>query len=185
MRRRGEVYKETANRFSFLSDVPDDVTSSTETERYSQCSQKLIDAYPEDLDTNLSAELRQFHLYVRHKFSATKAVKTRFSHAELCKIISEDKIECASRNVDISLRIFLTSMVTNCTAERSFSQLKHIKNSNRATMRQERLDALSLLGIEADSLCQISFEDLIKDFTVKISRRKHFSIYINFKLTGF
>ncbi|XP_076337290.1 uncharacterized protein LOC143239741 isoform X2 [Tachypleus tridentatus] len=53
LRRRREVYKEITNRFSFLSDVPNDVTSTAETERYTQCSQKLIDAYQEDLDTNL------------------------------------------------------------------------------------------------------------------------------------
>ncbi|KAG7154647.1 putative Zinc finger MYM-type protein 1-like 9, partial [Homarus americanus] len=67
MRRRGEIYKEIAERFSFLSDVPHNATSSsTEIERYSQCCQKLIDAYPEDFNTNFSAELQQFHLYVRH-----------------------------------------------------------------------------------------------------------------------
>ena len=119
MKRRGEIYKEIAERFSFLSDVPYNVTSSsTNIERYSQCCQKLIDAYPEDFNSNFSAELQQFHLYVRHKFSATENVKTRFSHAELYKIILEDNIECAFPNVDIAFRIFLTLMVTNCSAER-------------------------------------------------------------------
>jgi len=78
----------------------------------------LIDAYPEDLSSNFSAELQQFHLYVRHKFSAIKNVKTRFSHAEFYKIILEDNIECVFQNVDIAFRIFLTLMVTNCSAER-------------------------------------------------------------------
>ncbi|XP_038649470.1 LOW QUALITY PROTEIN: zinc finger MYM-type protein 1-like [Scyliorhinus canicula] len=73
MKRRGEIYKEIAERFSFLSDVPHNVTSSsTNIERYSQCCQKLIDAYPEDFNSNFSAELQQFHSYVRHKLSATK-----------------------------------------------------------------------------------------------------------------
>ncbi|XP_038637303.1 zinc finger MYM-type protein 1-like [Scyliorhinus canicula] len=175
MKRRGEIYKEIAERFSFLSDVPHNVTSSsTNIERYSQCCQKLIDAYPEDFNSNFSAELQQFHSYVRHKFSATKNVKTRFSHAELYKIIVEDNIECAFPNVDIGFRIFLTLMVTNCSAERSFSQLKYIKNPIRTTMQQGRLDALSLLSIEADVLHKISFEDLIKDFAIKKSRRKLF-----------
>ena len=76
-------------RFSFLSDVPHNLismtSSSTEIDRYSQCCQKLIDAYPEELNTYFSAELQQFHSYVCHKFSATKNVKTIFSHAELYK----------------------------------------------------------------------------------------------------
>ena len=53
----------------------------------------------------------------------------------------EDNTECAVLNVEIGLRIFFTLMATNSSAERSFSQLKHIKYPNRATMRQEKLDS--------------------------------------------
>ena len=65
-------------------------------------------------------------------------------------------------------------MVTNCTTECSFSQMKRIKNLNGTTMRQERLESLSLLMIEADLLGQISFGDLIKDVANKKCRRKFF-----------
>ena len=59
---RGEIYKEIAERFSFPSDVPHNVTaSSTNIERYSQCCQKLIDANLEDFNSNFSAELQKFH----------------------------------------------------------------------------------------------------------------------------
>jgi DNA (cytosine-5)-methyltransferase 1 len=67
-------------------------------------------------------------------------------------------------------------MVTNCTTERSFSQMKRIKNPNRTTMRQERLEFLSLFIIEADLLRQINFVDLIKDFANKKCRRKLFKV---------
>ena len=91
MRRRGEIYKEISERFCFLSDVPHNVTSmtssSTKIERYSQFFQKLLKAYPEDLNTT---ELQLCHSYRHHMFSVTKNVKTRFSHAELYKIIVED-----------------------------------------------------------------------------------------------
>ena len=62
-------------------------------------------------------------------------------------------------------------MVINCSAELPFSQLKYIKNSIRTTMQQGRLDALSLLSIEADMLCKINFGDRIKDFAIKKCRR--------------
>ena len=124
MKRSGEIYKEIAERISFLSDVPYDVTSSsTNIERYSLCCQKLIDAYPEEFNSNFSAELQQSHLYVRQKFITSENIKIRFSHAELYKITLEDIIECAFPNVDIAFCIFLTLMVTNCSAERSFSRL--------------------------------------------------------------
>ena len=44
----------------------------------------------------------------------------------LNKVIVEDNIECAFPNVEISLPLFLTLMVTNSTTERSFSQMKRI-----------------------------------------------------------
>ena len=138
-------------RYFFFSDVPlpQNVSLSVNIERYSQCCQKLINAYPEDFNSNFSDELQQFHSYVLHKFSKTKNVKTRFSHAELYKILVEDSIECVFPNVDIGFCIFLTLTVTNCSAERSFSQLKHIKNPTRTTMKQGRLGALSLLKYRA------------------------------------
>ena len=67
-------------------------------------------------------------------------------------------------------------MITNCTTEHSFSQMKPIKNPNRTRVRQEILESLSLLMIEADLLCQINFEDLIKDFANKKCRRKLFKV---------
>ena len=155
--------------------MPHNVTSmtssSTEIERYCQCCQKLIDAYPENLNTNFSAELQQSHLYVCHKFSATKNIKTRFCHAELYKIIVEDNIEYVFPNVVIGFRLFLTLVVTICSAEHSFSQLKYIKYPFRITMQQGRLDDLTLLSKEADVLRMINFGDMIKDFAIKKSRR--------------
>ena len=111
-----------------LIDVPETATFfyGRQYVRCSEWCQKLIDAYPDDLNSNLSTELQQFHFYIRHKFSATKAEKARFSPAE---VIVEDNIEYAFPSVEISLRIFLTLMVTNCKTKRSFSQMKRIKKS--------------------------------------------------------
>ena len=95
----------------------------------------------------------------------------------LNKVIVEDNIECVFPSVEISLRIiFLTLMVTICKTERLFSQMKRIQNPNRTTMRQERLEFLSLLMSEADLLRQINFEDLIKYFANKKFRRKLFKV---------
>ena len=74
--------------------------------------------------------------------------------------MAKDNIECVFPNVVISLRIFITIMVTNCAAERSFSQLRHIKNPNRTKLRQEKLDSLCRLMIEAELLRKINFDDI-------------------------
>jgi len=41
-------------------------------------------------------------------------------------------------------------------------------------MGQERLDSLSLLSIEADVLCSVDFDDVIKDFAFAKSRKRTF-----------
>ena len=101
-----------------------------------------------------------------------KAVLTYHSHSYLYSIMVEDGIQDVFPNVDIALRIFLTLMITNCTAERSFSQLKKIKCPARNAMTQNRLEALSLLCIESDMLRQIQFTDLIDQFATQKSRKK-------------
>ena len=63
-------------------------------------------------------------------------------------------------------------MLINVSAERSFSQLKRIKNPHRTTMGQERLDSLSLLCIEADVLRSVDFDDVIKDLAFAKSRKR-------------
>ena len=86
----------------------------------------------------------------------------------------DDKLESVFSNVEIALRIFLTLMVTNCSTERSFSQLKRVKSPDRSVMVQDRLDSLSLLMIQAKVLRKLTFEDIIRDFAKMKSRKMPF-----------
>lgn len=74
--------------------------------------------------------------------------------------------------VEIALRIFLSTASTNCSAERSFSVLKRVKNYLRSTMNQERCSALALLTIESDITSETDFEEIIILFSKLQSRRK-------------
>ena len=67
-------------------------------------------------------------------------------------------------------------MITNCTAELSFSQLKRLKNNLRTTVDQDKLESLSLplLCIEADILRKISFDEVLKEFAMVKARKKMF-----------
>ena len=71
---------------------------------------------------------------------------TRFSHAEAQNINVDGNIVYAFANAEIGLRVFLTVMVTNCSTERLFSQLKRINNHNRTAKQQGRLNGLSKNG---------------------------------------
>ena len=62
-------------------------------------------------------------------------------------------------------------MVTNCSAERSFSKLKLIENPLRTSMTQGRLVNLAIMSIESDILREIDFTAIISDFAVAKSRK--------------
>ena len=127
MSRRGQVYCDIADQFFCLVNVPE--TSSTKARiQYSECCEELINAYPEDLISNLLTVLQRFSLIIRHNLSATKSGNTRFSRAELYRVMVKNNIQWAFPNVEIRLCIFLTLMLTNCSAERSFTQLRHTKS---------------------------------------------------------
>ena len=91
---------------------------------------------------------------------------------ELHQILVNDGIQNAFLNVEIALKIVLTLMITNCTAERSFSQLKRLKNHLRTILGQDKLESLSLLCIEADILRKISFDEVLKEFAKVEARKK-------------
>ena len=82
----------------------------------------------------------------------------------------KENIESAFPNVEISLRMLLSLIVTNCSAER------HKLHPNRTTMRQEKLDSLSPLMIEADLLHKINFDAIIKDFARHKSIKNYFKL---------
>ena len=103
-------------------------------------------------DKNLYIELLHFieHLQVNLMSNAF-----RF---EMCKIVCENNYDVVYPNVHIALRIFMSMMVSNCTGERSFSVLRHIKNYLRSTQDDERLSSLALLCIESELILEINFD---------------------------
>ncbi|GFV24860.1 hypothetical protein TNCV_883281 [Trichonephila clavipes] len=82
----------------------------------------------------------------------------------LLKYIIEFKLEYGLPNVVIILRI-LTSTISNAICERSFSELKLIKNYLRSTMSTLRLTNLAILAIEHG--IHIDIDNCIKDFAMK------------------
>ena len=87
------------------------------------------------------------------------------------KLIIDKGMQDSFPNVAIALRIYLVLMVTNCSAERSFSKLKLIESRLRTSMTQERLVNLAVMSIESDILREIDFAAIINDFAVAKSRK--------------
>ena len=121
------------------------------------------DVYAEDL----TSECILFKLYLT---DLKKDQKLFFS--DLYQIIKKECLSSTFPNIEICLHIFLSRMVTNCSEERSFSALKHLKNDRRISMTNSRLNSLSIMYIESDILNRIDYEKIISDFSLKESRKK-------------
>ena len=89
-------------------------------------------------------------------------------------MIKVDGAESTFPNIQIAIRIYLSTMPTNCTKKRTFSKLKLIKNQLRSCMLQPRLNALSILSIESDMAEQIGFAEVVKDFAELKARKRWF-----------
>ena len=72
----------------------------------------------------------------------------RNSPSDLLKLLRANDLNTEYPNVEIACRIFITMAVTNCSAERSFSGLKRVKNYLRSKMTENRLNSLAILCIE-------------------------------------
>ena len=111
-------------------------------------TKKLIEEYPHDVESNLASELIHFHMYVKQNYFD----KRQISHSDLHQLIFRDRIQLAFPNVEVILHMFLCLLITNCSGERTFSQLKRIKNELKTTTTKDRLSGLSILCIEKDKL---------------------------------
>ena len=87
------------------------------------------------------------------------------------QLILDKGVESSFPNVEIMLRMYFVLMVTNCSAERSFSKMKIIKNRLRTSMTHERLSHLAVLSIESDILRQLDFNQFIDDFANRKVRK--------------
>ena len=82
----------------------------------------------------------------------------------LYKLIIDKRVQDTFPNVAIARRMYLVLMVTNCSAERSFSKLKLIENRLRTSITQGRLVNLAIMSTESDILREIDFTAI--DFDV-------------------
>jgi hypothetical protein len=163
---RLSAYENVSNRFGFLADV--DTLSH---DQLRTGAKKLVDSYPTDIEESFEDEIVHFAEMCKTVGFGTVATSKELA---MWTIISEMSICSAFPNTAIALRIYLCMMISNCSGERSFSTLKRIKNNLRATIRQPRLNALSLLCIENDILSTIDTDKVIRNFAAQKSRKVQF-----------
>ena len=101
--------------------------------------------------------------------SMDKSVKLVFS---MYKYIRINELEYMFPNLEITIRMYLSSAVSNCSGERAFSALKRVKSYLRTTMKEERLNALAIFSIEAELVKQLDYNDTINTFSYQKARKR-------------
>eukprot|EP00918_Siedleckia_nematoides_P046702 GHVU01102383.1.p1 GENE.GHVU01102383.1~~GHVU01102383.1.p1 ORF type:complete len:959 (-),score=115.48 GHVU01102383.1:303-3179(-) len=164
LRNRLETYTEIARVWGFLLQLP----SSTDVDMEA-AARNLRQAYPRDFNECLYDELVQFRdfiLFIHDEkqpgLSVEQFMYDKLLEHELCSTFP---------NVHNALTIYLSMMVSNAGAERSFSTLKRIKADDRSCTGQRRLVSLTRLFIEHDLLRQLDFNDMICEFAAAKVRR--------------
>jgi len=97
------------------------------------------------------------------------------SNVLLTYLINKKRVQESFPNVEIAIRMYLVLMISNsrsyCIAERSFSNMKLIRNRLRTSMCNGRLSHLVLMSIESDILREINLKDLVTEFAKKKLRK--------------
>lgn len=129
----------------------------------------LVESYPNDLENSFADELCQFALFA--KIFEDEEPEDICTELFLYKLIVGKGVQDTFSNVAVALRMYLVLMVTNCSAERSFSKLKLIKSRLRTSMTQQRLVDLAIMSLESDIVRELKFDDIIHDFAAEKSRK--------------
>ena len=167
LNRRMGAYDHISSLFGFLSRLVELDSGSVRS-----AGDKLAAHYKNDLDSSsFGNELVQFKEFVR-VFLGKEQLDVSMENF-IYTLIHEKGVQDEFPNVEIALRIYLVLLITNCSAERSFSKMKLIKNRLRTSMLQERFTNLALLSIESDILREINFDDIINDFANRKARKAH------------
>ena len=152
LNQRQAAYCVIRDRFGFLSEL-----DSLVSDQMRDKANDLINIYSDDFEPGFVDEIVQFsalwNRYISSDSSKTEDTK-QIREFQMFKMITRNALD-AFPNMLITLRLYLSLMVTNCSGARSFSKLKRTKNELRSTMSQNRLNALSLLCIENELLQEI------------------------------
>jgi hypothetical protein len=122
--------------------------------------------YKEDLEEFLCDEIIHFKAYIK-----SNEIKIPFL-GDMYRVLLGNNIQEISPNLEIALRMFLSTLqpIVWPGALSHFS--KDLKNYLRSSMSQDRVKSLAVLHMNSDITKQLDYEDVIDDLATKKARRK-------------
>ena len=162
LQKRSKAYKNFANKFLFINQLT--ILNITEIQSKANVLLKTYEIDLEDCFINECVHIREY----------LKEIKVNNpSLSALYSIIRQRSLESVYPNLEIALRIFLSTPASNCSAERSFSALRRIKSYMRSSLSQEKLNAFTILASSNDMLENLVFEEIYNEF-IKLKIRRKF-----------
>ena len=148
--------------FGFLTKV-----HQIDSEDITKNCKRLLKKYEVGLEESLIIECKHLAAYL-------KTQKTdKISTADLYKLLYKNDLLDIYSNINISLTIYLSLMVSNCSGERYLSAFLSLSQNNylRCTQEQDRLNNLSILFIERDSALELDYDTVIDEFAAIKARK--------------
>lgn len=162
LKKRKIAYDEINNNFGFLFNL-----TKLNSVELTNCADLLHKKYTNDLPSSFANECIHFKGYLISKLKTES-----MTILEMQQFIIENKVQEVFPYIEIATRMFLSIPASNCSAERSFSALKRIKNYLRSKLNEELLNDYAILHIEAELVKTIEFDEVIDKFASTKTRKK-------------
>lgn len=162
LKRRARGYQTIYDKFRFLEQL-----SAQSLDEITNKASNLEKCYPDDLE-HLDSECS----HLRSVLRSSDPSELPKSVSELAHFIVKRRLQGVYPNLLAAIRMFLCTMVSNCSAERSFSILKLVKNARRSTLTHQHMKALVFLCINSSLLLSTDFEEIVEMFAREKARRK-------------
>lgn len=162
LERRKIAYDEINNNFGFLFNL-----TKLNSGELTNCANSLHKKYKTDLPSSFANECFHFKGYL-----ISKSKTQPMTILEMQQFIIENEVQKVFPYIEIATRMFLSIPASNCSAKRSFSALKRIKNYLRSKLNEELLNDYAILHIEAELVKTIEFDEVIEKFASTKARKK-------------
>jgi len=166
IKRRIAAYEHVCSIFHFIPKLGTEILNEEDVKQF-------IEVYKEDVESeNIKEKITHFSSYMM-----TTQLEAQDKNAQgIYRHMYNNDLQSVFPNMFIALRLYLTLPISSCKAERAFSKLLLIKNPLRTALKEDKLNALTILSSEQDIIREMDFSEKISNFAALKARKKQFSV---------